>query len=236
MDVLILRLEAPLMSFGGAIVDQYGKTRKFPSASMLTGLLGNALGYDHGDGELLNRLQRRLRFAVRLDRRGTSLQDYQTVDFSQDFFNDTGWTTWGIVEGRESEDPRGTHIRYREYLADCACTVALTLDPADEYPGLGDVEQALGEPARALFLGRKGCLPAVPILQEKATAPSLLEALRSIPCKYPIPLEAWWPPEDGEGDGSRIVRVCDERDWVNQIHCGEREIREGMVTPKGGEQ
>ena len=236
MEVLVLRLEAPLMSFGDAIVDQHGKTRRFPSASMLTGLLGNALGYDHADGERLNRLQQRLRFSARLDRRGTPLRDYQTVDFSQDFLNDTGWTTWGIVEHRESEDPRGTHIRYRDYLADCACTVVLTLDPADECPRLGEIEQALREPARPLFLGRKGCLPAVPVLQEKATAPSLLAALESIPCKEPVPLEAWWPPQDGEGDTSRIVRVSDERDWVNQIHCSEREIREGMVTPKGVEQ
>ena len=233
MEVLILRLEAPLMSFGDAIVDQYGKTRKFPSASMLTGLLGNALGYNHADGERLNRLQQRLRFAARLDRRGRLLQDYQTVDFDQDFLNATGWTTWGIVERRESEKPRATHERYRDYLADYAATVVLTLDPADEYPGLGDVERALREPARPLFLGRKGCLPAVPILQEKVTAPSLLAALRDVPCDNPDLLEACWPPADGEGDGSRIVRVCDERDWANQIHCGEREMREGVIRPKG---
>jgi CRISPR system Cascade subunit CasD len=234
MEVLILRLEAPLMSFGDAIVDQYGKTRKFPSASMLTGLLGNALGYNHGDGARLNRLQQRLRFGARLDRRGRRLQDYQTVDFDQDFLNATGWTTWGIVERRESEDPRATHQRYRDYLADCACTVVLTLDPDEEYPRLRDIEQALEEPARPLFLGRKGCLPAVPILQGRATAPSLLAALKDVRCDKPDLLEACWPVADGEGDGSRIVRVCDERDRVNQIHCGEREMREGMIRPKGG--
>ncbi len=33
------------MSFGGEIVDNFGVTRRFPSASMLTGLIANALGW-----------------------------------------------------------------------------------------------------------------------------------------------------------------------------------------------
>ena len=44
MRHLILRLEAPLMAFGGETIDNYGVIRRFPSASMLTGLLANALG------------------------------------------------------------------------------------------------------------------------------------------------------------------------------------------------
>ena len=42
---LILNLEAPLMAFGGETIDNIGVTRRFPSASMLTGLIANALGW-----------------------------------------------------------------------------------------------------------------------------------------------------------------------------------------------
>ena len=42
---LILNLESPLMAFGGETIDNYGVIRPFPAASMLTGLLANALGW-----------------------------------------------------------------------------------------------------------------------------------------------------------------------------------------------
>ena len=41
---LVLHLEAPLLAFGGVAIDQIGIIRDFPAASMLTGLLANALG------------------------------------------------------------------------------------------------------------------------------------------------------------------------------------------------
>ena len=62
---------------------------------MLTGLLANALGWDHRDADSLERLQDRLRFASRLDRAGHPLVDYQTVDLGQDWMRpeNAGWTT-----------------------------------------------------------------------------------------------------------------------------------------------
>ena len=42
MEHLILGLESPLMAFGGETIDNLGVIRRFPSASMLTGLLANA--------------------------------------------------------------------------------------------------------------------------------------------------------------------------------------------------
>ena len=47
MQVLLLNLQAPLMSFGGPQVDHIGPTGRFPTVSQITGLLGNALGYTH---------------------------------------------------------------------------------------------------------------------------------------------------------------------------------------------
>ena len=65
---LILRLEAPLLAFGGVAIDHVGVTRDFPAQSMLTGLLANALGWARTDWEKHQALQDRLVFAARRDR------------------------------------------------------------------------------------------------------------------------------------------------------------------------
>jgi len=166
MDILLLRFDAPLMSFGGPIVDNHGIIQTYPALSMICGLLANALGYDHYEFADLQRLQERLQYACRQDRPGTRLRDYQTVDLGQEFMSDDlAWTTWGSLERRKGGTASsGTQIRYRDYWADAMYTVALTLDPLDESPTIDDLEQALRTPERPLFIGRKPCLPAERLL------------------------------------------------------------------------
>jgi CRISPR-associated protein Cas5/CasD, subtype I-E/ECOLI len=235
MEVLIMRLEAPLMSFGGAIVDNYGIIRDYPSLSMITGLLANAFGYSHGETEKLQRLQERIRFAVRCDREGEKLQDYQTVDLGQDHLVNTGWTTRGKREDRGTgEATKGTHIRYRDYFADALYILALSLDPAKEQPTISDIVVALKEPERPLFIGRKPCLPSTSLFVNVVETESPLSALE----KYPKDkrgddkerIRAWWHDSFGERPQSRKTAIYDERDWQNQIHAGRRFIYEGMVT------
>lgn len=61
---LVLRLSAPMMSFGAVAIDQVGPTARWPGASMLTGLIGNALGWDWDDRAAHQTLQDRLRFGA----------------------------------------------------------------------------------------------------------------------------------------------------------------------------
>ncbi len=230
-DILLLRFQAPMMSFGAPIVDNYGTIRQVPALSMITGLLGNALGYDHREHNLLQRLQERIRFAARIDRCGREIIDYQTVDLGQDFMEKTGWTNWGEPESRAGGSAAsGTHIRYRHFLADGELIIALLLTPIDESPRLDDLQAALNEPARPLFLGRKSCLPATPILAKRTRHPSLLDALKEYPAgdgdDY---LFAQWPVDEGENEKFRLVGITDERDWKNQLHCGKRFLRQGMI-------
>ena len=65
---LVIRLQAPLMAFGGVAVDQVGPTRDFPATSMLTGLFANALGLHWSDRMAHQALQDRLIFAARRER------------------------------------------------------------------------------------------------------------------------------------------------------------------------
>lgn len=231
MEVLLLRFEAPLMSFGGAAIDDQRVTREFPSVSMVAGLIANALGYDHGDWEATQRLQERLRLGARRDRPGERLVDYQTVDLGQDFLDGTGWTTWGEPETRGGGSSTGTHIRHRHYLADAAYLVAVRLEPADEAPSLGEVERALREPERPIFLGRKACIPAAPLVLGRVDAAGIREALVKATRLVPgdeAALAAQWSADEGE-PFDREVYVTDERDWRNQIHVGRRVVREGRL-------
>lgn len=250
MDVLLLRFDAPLLSFGAPIVDNLGVIQPFPALSMIVGLFGNALGWEHREHVALEALQARVRYAARSDRRGELVSDYQTVDLEQPFLidADSAWTTRGRIEERgKGAATRGTHIRHRDYWADGVHTVAVSLVPAGDAPTVGELRAALAAPARPLFVGRKCCLPSRPILVDVVDAPSPLAAL----CRAPRDprgaprgpdggrLAAWWFAEE-EGDWvpreSRVVVVTDERDWRNQVHGGERWMRHGLIDPPSAGQ
>lgn len=225
LEALRLRLEGPLMSFGGVAVDSHRPTLPLPTSSMLTGLLANALGYDHRDHALTQRLQERLRYAARRDRLGDTRVDYQTVDLGLPWMNDKhAWTTNRAIEVRKggTEARYGTHIRWRHYHVDAVFTVALALSEAEQAPTLDHLEQALRNPERPLFLGRKTCIPAAPLLLDRVQCPSLKEAVvTASPHRADRVMRVWWPTEDAD-PSPHEVRLRDLRDWRNQIHVGER--------------
>jgi CRISPR system Cascade subunit CasD len=221
------------MSFGGVRVDETNPTDGFPGQSMLTGLVGNALGICHGEFDVLSELQTSIVQGSRIDVPGQRLVDYQTVDLGQRFMK-SGWTTWGKAESREGGKSarEGTHQRWRHYWADRVVTVALTVKSGASI-GLDQLQGALRAPARTLFIGRKPCLPATRILQASIEAENVLSALQAVPlstrCTQSTVM-AQWPVHDGSGHGARITRVTDERDWSNQIHVGRRKVYQGELT------
>ena len=241
MDVLLLRFDAPLMSFGAPIVDNRGVIQPYPALSMMTGMLGNALGFDHSEFERLDGLQKRLRYASRQDRHGEKITDFQTVDFTQEHLDKSkAWTTRGTIEGRSTRLQKQTHIRERDYWADSVHTIALTVDGKGESPSVDELERALQHPERPLFIGRKTCLPAVPMHLGRIEAASLVDALERAPLAERADegptYRAWWPCEPEADEGADIVKpITDRRDWRNQIHVGERWIAEGSITVQNEE-
>lgn len=229
MQVLILRLEGPLMSFGDVAIDEIRPTRRLPTRSMLTGLLANALGCAHRDVEQLDRLQERLRFAARLDHEGRGLIDFQTAELGKD---DPLWTTRGVPAERAggAASYSGPALRYRHYLADAVVTVALSLAPAEEAPALAALEAALRRPERPLFIGRKGCPPGRPILDRRVEADSLVAALDKAaplrPDRQAADLLIETEDEPEEPKGRRLIAVADQRDWRVGLHTGQSRRRE----------
>ena len=231
-DWIILRLEAPLLAFGGVTIDHVGVTRDFPAQSMLAGLLANALGYERTDWENIQHLQDRLVFAARRDRDDETalLTDVQNAWLEKS----SGWTTRGPLEARaEAHFP---HRRRRDFHMDARVMVALRLEPAGRQPDLDALAVALEKPARPLFIGRKPCLPSAPILLPgRVHAPNAHAALLAIGGKPDAPrrnMRALWPHGEGPESGADVWRVTDLpdlRNWRTGLHGGTRRIVEGTV-------
>ena len=232
MKHLVLRLEAPLMAFGGETIDNYGVIRWFPSVSMLTGLLANALGWRRTEPDRHQQLQDRLVFAVRIDREPAGevrLQDFQSAAINN---KERSWTTRGYPEGRAGGTFQN-HLRYRDYWADMCVTVALRLDPSGPLPTLEDLAAALKEPARPLFIGRKPCLPTRQLFDDFAEGETALGALMGIPLRNasdaPPTIKLLWPEGEGteEVDSDRTYMLTDQRNWISGLHGGGRWVQEG---------
>lgn len=228
---LFIRLDAPLQAWGDIALDSRRPTRGFPTRSALAGLLASALGWRYRDGEQTTRLQDSLRFAIRQDRAPARLNDYQTVYLGRET---SGWTRWGI-DKRGGAFSTGTHLLDKEYLAGASFVVALTLDhgaPVD----LDTLERALIHPARPLFLGRKGCPPALPLFEGRTEADSPYAALRTAALPEihdDPPLACWYEPGDGPEAREPIqeIRVSDRRDFLADRFLGERRLIQGTVLP-----
>jgi CRISPR system Cascade subunit CasD len=235
---LILRLEAPLLSFGGVAIDQVGVTRDFPALSMLTGLLANAFGWTRTDWEDHQALQDRLIFAARIDRsdEAGTLTDMQNARLEK---ADKGWTTWGEPEGRDGASYNAPHRRRRDYHMDARVMIALRLEPELDAPDLDAVSAALERPARPLFIGRKPCLPAAPMLWRAAhsaeTAHDAISRIGGVDDAAKRRMRAIWPVGEGPDDGDdvfRIVDLPDLRNWRTGLHGGTRRVVEGAVWAK----
>ncbi len=247
MKFLVMRLQAPLSAFGDTAIDETRPTDILPGAAQLTGLIGNALGWDHTDTDKLQRLQDRLRFAARADRPGILTRDYQTARVNS---KDLMWRADGKVSEREGGSTGDFTIqRYKFYRADAAVTVLLALEPADETPAIEDIRRALKRPARPLFIGRAACPPSEPICfepdgREIIEAETFEQALSAVgrrffpgqserkkECETRVVTE--WPLTEIPADPAAAVNIFERRDlrrWSANTHGGRRLVWRDEAT------
>jgi CRISPR system Cascade subunit CasD len=147
MSTLLLKLSAPLQSWGADSKFDRRDTRRVPTKSGVIGLLACALGWgrEHDLEQLC-----KLKFGVRVDQEGDLLRDFQTV-----------------------ESQKSKYVTNRYYLADWKFTAGLE---SDDEAFLHELETALKNPKWPLFLGRRSCPPAEPVVIGVNPAP-LREAL-----------------------------------------------------------
>lgn len=240
-DYIVIGLEGPMMSFGGPSVDNIGPTRRFPAASMLTGLLANAFGWHRTDHLLLDQLQATLSFACRSIEPAQPwlgrIADFQTALLSS---SDAGWTTRGKPEGRSGSPDtyKSPLLRYREYLVDTSVTVAFRIRGQARQGhelSVDDVCRALVYPKRPLFIGRKSCIPGGQIFQQSLRSRSAVDAL--LECGIPHDgtrnlARLQWMADEGSPDipAAQSQIITDQRNWKLGFHGGGRLVHEATIS------
>lgn len=131
MSTLLLRLAAPLQSWGAASKFDTRDTGREPTKSGVIGMLASALGRSRSESlDDLNALN----FGVRIDQPGVLLRDYHTA---------------------RQKKSNSSFVTTRYYLTDAVFLVGL--EGKDSF--LEQIAIALQNPVFPLFLGRRSCPP-----------------------------------------------------------------------------
>ncbi|MFF2779439.1 type I-E CRISPR-associated protein Cas5/CasD [Streptomyces sp. NPDC058052] len=174
--ILLLRLAAPLQSWGGASENNRRETRAEPTKSGVVGLLAAAAGRRRGE-EITDLAG--LRLAVRADQPGSLLRDYHTLsEPGGEPLLSAQVNAKGLQKRTSPAKP--THITHRYYLQDAVFVAALQ----GPQSLVGALAHAVRNPAFPLALGRRSCVPAGPLLLDTITgdgATDLEQVLRNTP-------------------------------------------------------
>lgn len=180
MSVLLLRIAGPLQSWGDSSRFARRTTRREPTKSGIVGLVASAMG--RGRRDSVDDLAR-LEMGVRTDQAGKLLRDFQTE--------------------RTMDGGKSLPLSYRYYLSDACFLVALSGDDTL----LAKADSALRCPRWPLYLGRRSCIPTLPLtLGIRDDYGDVREA---------IELEPWLASERFRafnGDVKELDVACDARD------------------------
>lgn len=200
MELLILRLEGMLQSWGEQAKWDERDTAYFPTKSGVVGLLACCLGYERGDART-EKLSDELFISVRADRAGKLMTDFHTVQGSPAVMN---------AEGK----PRGggrTFITRRAYLQDASFLVVISGSSAT----LKLCAEALRNPMWTPFLGRRSCTPSMPIFLElTGRFDNDEDAIRNYPRVARSDTRTLYQLERTDGEGTRTDRLMASADRI----------------------
>lgn len=182
MNTLVFRLYAPMASWSTPAIGESRHTHDAPTAGMVIGLLAAALGIRRDEESRQIALRDSLSFATKTISRGSLMRDYHTIQMPP--------TRKGIKHStRKSElanpEALNTMLTSRDYCCDGLWVVAIRASNKAPH-ALEELAHALRHPAFALYLGRKACPLAAPLMPSIINAPNWRSALdHSFP---PLPL------------------------------------------------
>ena len=164
MPTLLLRLQAPMQSWGVSSHFTSRDTTREPTKSGVIGLICAALGRPR-DADISDLAA--LKMGVRVDREGILQNDFHVA---QDIL---------LALGKGTKD---TEISDRYYLSDAVFLVGLEGPQAL----LEEIQTALKAPHWMLYLGRKAFPPGKPVwVQNGLRDEPLLQALKTFPALVP---------------------------------------------------
>ena len=186
MEYLVIRLAAPMSSWGEPAVGEFRPSAAWPGDSSLIGLLGAAFGIDRLDIDVQHALRDSLRFAVGVLSAGDLLRDYHTAQVPGR----------SALKGRPHRTRRdellvtksdlNTVLSTREYRQNGDWLVAIAATAASRWR-LAEVASALQRPKFVLYLGRKSCPPAAPLAPRVIDAENVLHAFREYLAGHDLP-------------------------------------------------
>lgn len=154
-NTVFLRLEGPLQSWGDSSKFVIRRTMEAPTKSGVLGLVCCAMGVSRSDAPSALRQLDELSLGVRIDAPGIRWWDYHTSGAGTGLF-----TAEGKIKVTGTTGEIETFVTRREYLADASFIAALHGDSAL----IAKVAAALANPIWPVYLGRRSCPPAVPVL------------------------------------------------------------------------
>lgn len=168
--MLFLRfsLAGPLQSWGPPSPWDVKTTYMMPTKSGIVGLISACFGYRRGDPRI-QELSDGLSMAVRADRPGSLIEDFQSIHSNKPYMVSASGTK------RTSSAGAATSIVVRKhYIQDARFTVFLS----GKEELLRNICKAMKAPVFLTYLGRKTCVPTEPIIPELVEAQNIYEVLR----------------------------------------------------------
>ncbi len=213
MNTLLLRIVGPLQAWGVQSNHKDRDTGREPSKSGIIGLLCAALGRDRS--EPIEDLSA-LKIGVRVDREGERLRDYHTA-------GKTGF--WRAKGGVEDKD---VIVSTRWYLADAAFWVGIESESLSQ---LKELHDALNNPRWPLCLGRKACVPSIPVWWSNGLKPDT-------PLRAALEVAPWLGRNWQRQHPSRLRLMLEDNDngellrndWPLSFKHGERKYMPRRVT------
>lgn len=171
---LFMRIDAPIQSWGTSSYGSERRTEREPTKSGIIGVIANAMGISNDDDQAIRGLANNLVMGIRVDREGTIMRDYHTT---------TGLATLDHKIKKMKNNDMSVDLSNRYYLNDFVFLVALS----GEKELLQEIENALLNPKIPMFLGRKCCplalplVPVIPNVESIQVFASMKEAFLSFP-------------------------------------------------------
>jgi len=192
MNTLLIRLSAPMQSWGTQSRFDIRDTGLEPSKSGVIGLICAALGRPRQAP--IDDLSE-LKMGVRVDREGRILRDFHTAGKG------------GYMKAKGDIEKKNLIVSTRYYLSDAVFLVGLE----GEFYILEKIQQALKHPVWSLYLGRKAFPPSEPVWLEDGLKENkiLLQALKE------------YPPLIKEQNTSTQLRLILEDDHGEQVRMDQ---------------
>lgn len=225
MKILVFPFAGMTVSCGVNGDQKNRPTDRIPSKSQIIGLICAALGWNRDDSRI-HGLSDRLGVAVRTDRAGVVNNDFQTIHGTYGDTHDRMRTANGHFRAAGS----GLDSR-RGYLCDAAFLIAVTGSDED----LAMIYEALQDPAELLYLGRKNCVPSVPVIPVFVEYDSVEDALshveysKSFPCEGTQRLAEFDCRLVDPASGIRVGRRDSVVDFKNRKFIERKAIRKHVT-------